>query len=40
MKNKALEASSYIFQPGESIMVDANVWLYLLPPCATSIKLG
>jgi hypothetical protein len=34
MKNKALEARSYIFQPGESILVDANVWLYLLPPAA------
>ena len=36
MKNKALDASSYIFQAGESIMVDANVWLYLLPPAAQS----
>ena len=38
MKNKAIEAHRYIFQPGESIMVDANVWLYLLPPAAQPIS--
>jgi predicted nucleic acid-binding protein len=38
MKNKALEACSYIFQPGESIMVDANVWRYLLPPAAQPVS--
>ena len=32
MKNKAHDASSYPFQPGEPILIDANIWLYLQPP--------
>lgn len=31
-KNKAFDSSSYVFHAGEQILVDANVWLYLLPP--------
>ena len=31
-KNKAHNASSYIFQEGEPILIDANVWLFLHPP--------
>jgi predicted nucleic acid-binding protein len=34
MKNKAHDASTYHFQPGEPILIDANVWLYLQPPAA------
>lgn len=33
-KNKAIDAKCYAFQPGEPILVDANVWLYLHPPAA------
>lgn len=33
-KNKAHAAASYRFQAGESILIDANVWLYLQPPAA------
>lgn len=32
MKNKALDARTYQFQPDEPILIDANVWLYLQPP--------
>lgn len=34
MKNKALDARTYQFQPEEPILIDANVWLYLQPPAA------
>lgn len=34
MKNKAHDASSYCFQPGEPILIDTNIWLYLQPPAA------
>lgn len=30
-RNKALDSSAYVFQVGEKILVDANVWLYLFP---------
>ncbi len=33
-KNKAHDAASYIFSAGEHILIDANIWLYLLPPTA------
>jgi predicted nucleic acid-binding protein len=33
-KNKAHRAANYAFQKGEQILVDANIWLYLLPPPA------
>lgn len=33
-KNKAHDAANYAFLPGEPILVDANVWLYLHPPAA------
>ncbi len=33
-KNKAHNAATYTFLAGEPILVDANVWLYLLPPAA------
>lgn len=33
-KNKARPTATYTFQTGEFILVDANVWLYLLPPAA------
>lgn len=33
-KNKAFNSSTYIFQAGEQILVDANIWLYLLPHAA------
>lgn len=33
-KNKAHDAATYRFLAGERILVDANVWLYLLPPAA------
>ncbi len=32
--NKAQDAATYSFQAGEHILIDANVWLYLLPPAA------
>lgn len=32
MKNKAYDAQVYSFQANESIIVDANIWLYLQPP--------
>ncbi len=34
MKNRAHNAATYNFQAGESILIDANVWLYLAPPAA------
>ena len=34
MKNKARDAATYYFQAGEHILIDANIWLYLLPPAA------
>jgi len=33
-KNKAHNTATYIFQKGEKILLDANVWLYLQPPVA------
>jgi hypothetical protein len=32
MKNKAHDLRTYRFTPGEKILIDANVWLYLYPP--------
>lgn len=32
--NKAHDAAFYNFLAGEHILIDANVWLYLLPPAA------
>jgi predicted nucleic acid-binding protein len=32
--NKAHDAAKYLFQQGEHILIDANVWIYLLPPPA------
>jgi predicted nucleic acid-binding protein len=31
-RNKALDATSYQFNAGEGILIDANIWLYLAPP--------
>lgn len=31
-KNKAYDTAKYVFQAGERVLVDANVWLYLQPP--------
>lgn len=31
MKNKAYDLSSYSFGPGEQVLVDTNIWLYLFP---------
>jgi predicted nucleic acid-binding protein len=31
-RNKALNANTYVFHPGERVLVDANVWIYLQPP--------
>jgi predicted nucleic acid-binding protein len=31
-RNKAHDAMRYVFQRGENILIDANVWLYLQPP--------
>lgn len=33
-RNRARNPSTYAFQAGERILVDANVWLYLQPPAA------
>lgn len=33
-KNKAHDAANYLFQKDELILIDANIWLYLLPPAA------
>lgn len=33
-KNKAHHAATYNFQASETILVDANVWLFLFPPAA------
>ena len=38
MKNKALDARTYQFQPDEPILIDANVWLYLQPPATQPIS--
>jgi predicted nucleic acid-binding protein len=32
--NKAHDAAKYVFQKNEQILIDANVWIYLLPPAA------
>lgn len=32
MKNKAHNLSSYSFHRGETLLFDANIWLYLYPP--------
>ena len=34
MRNKAYRASNYVFQAGERILVDTNIWLFLVPPVA------
>jgi hypothetical protein len=34
MKNKAHHATTYVFQAGERILVDTNIWLFLQPPAA------
>lgn len=31
MKNRAYDASSYIFRAGEKILLDTNIWIYLFP---------
>ena len=33
-KNKAHDATKYVFSKGEPVLIDANVWLYLQPPAA------
>ncbi len=33
-KNSAHDAAAYPYQVGEQILIDANVWLYLLPPAS------
>lgn len=33
-KNKAHDAATYAYLADEQILVDANIWLYLLPPTA------
>lgn len=33
-RNRAHNSSDYVFHKGEKILVDANVWLFLLPPTA------
>jgi predicted nucleic acid-binding protein len=33
-KNKARDAAAYPYQRGEPILIDANIWLYLLPPAS------
>lgn len=32
MKNKTYDLSRYTFSPGEPVLIDANIWLYLFPP--------
>jgi predicted nucleic acid-binding protein len=32
--NKAHDVTRYVFQAGENILIDANVWIFLLPPAA------
>jgi len=36
MKNKAFDARSHAFLDSDSILVDANIWLYLLGPASVS----
>jgi len=31
MRSKAYDLRSYTFKPGDEILVDANIWLYLFP---------
>jgi predicted nucleic acid-binding protein len=31
MNNKAYDLESYSFSPGEQILIDTNIWLYLFP---------
>ena len=31
-RNRAIEATAYVFRPGERVLIDANVWIYLQPP--------
>jgi len=33
-KNKVHDAAAYPYQMGEPILIDANIWLYLLPPAS------
>lgn len=39
MNNKASSIQKYRFSPGEKILLDANIWLYLFP-APSSPKLG
>jgi predicted nucleic acid-binding protein len=32
MRNKAHDLRTYRFSPGEEVLVDANIWIYLYPP--------
>ncbi len=34
MKNKAVNAKTYVFKPAEQIFLDTNIWLYLKPPAS------
>ena len=36
MKNKAHDLATYSFSRGETLLLDANVWLYLYPPSSKS----
>lgn len=36
MTNKAYHLSNYSFRKGESLLFDANIWLYLYPPSSSS----
>nr|MBC8362984.1 PIN domain-containing protein [Candidatus Desulfatibia profunda] len=36
MKNKAFDARSHAFSNSDSMLVDANIWLYLLGPASVS----
>lgn len=38
MKNKAYDVSCYKFCPGEKVLVDTNIWLYLFPAPAGKPK--
>ena len=38
MKNKAFDARSHAFLDSDSILVDANIWLYLFGPASISPK--
>ena len=38
MRNKAHNLAAYSFSKGETLLLDANVWLYLYPPPSQRIK--